>query len=567
MNLNSELAKLYVDRGIVSESKMSEILHQCKGLGISVDKYMLDTKEYSESDVYNVLAEFYCVPYIKMEMLEPDKALVQNYSVSFLKKNSIVPITIDGSGTMVVATGRPHDGMSRSAAHLLFKGNVEFVFVLEREIEKYLTSTQAVISTESALDSLQKEREQKSGAEIKVVTGALLTPDQKAEGEVANAPAVRLVDSIIKEAIPFRASDIHIEPFEKVVKVRYRIDGDLNDRVEFPIESFPAICARLKILAGLDIAERRIPQDGRINLTIDGNEYDFRVSTLPTIFGEKFVIRILDKTSFSFARTELGFLDDENKLIDKILAHPHGILLLTGPTGCGKSTTLYSFLKELNKPDVNIITVEDPIEYTMFGVNQTQVNVKANMTFAAALRSILRQDPDIIMIGEIRDEETAQIATRAAITGHFVLSTLHTNDAPGAINRLVDMGVKGYLVEDALVGVIAQRLVKRLCPMCKIKSKTNAREMETLHCDEPMTIYRPQGCQYCNNSGYRGRAAVHEIMYMTDKLRDTIGKNLTAEEVREVAKEEGMRSLWESCRNLVFEGTTSVSELMSLSME
>ena len=479
-----------------------------------------------------------------------------------------MPITIDPSGTLVVAIGRPYDCMSLSAARLMHKGRIEFILVSVADIEKRLSSTEAVRSIENALDSLEKEREKNFGeGTLKYLDGTIVAAEKSDAEEVSNAPAVRLVDSIIKEAIPFRASDIHIEPFEKTVRVRYRIDGDLTDRVEFPIESFPAICARIKILSGIDIAERRIPQDGRINLSIDGKEYDFRVSTLPTIFGEKFVIRILDKTSFGFSRSDLGFSEEENKVVDKILEHPHGIVLLTGPTGCGKSTTLYSFLQEINKPEVNIVTVEDPIEYTMSGINQTQVNVKATMTFAAALRSILRQDPDVIMIGEIRDEETAQIATRAAITGHLVFSTLHTNDAPGAINRLVDMGVKSYLVEDSLVGVIAQRLVKRLCPMCKMKAATNSREMQMLKITEPRTIFRPQGCQYCNNSGYRGRIAVHEIMYMTDKLREIVGKNLTAEEVRDIAKQEGMQTLWENCRNLVYDGTTSVSELMSLSME
>lgn len=566
MNLNIELAKLYMDRGIIDEHEMNTMLGEASELNLSIDAYMMKTKSRSEREVYSVLSEFYCMPYVQMEMLDPDDELVKKFSVSFLKKNCIVPITIDTSGTLVVATGRPFDCTSLSAARLFFRGRIEFILVTPVQIDKYLTSAAAVISTANALDSLQKEREKKLGSNAKYVNGVLVAAP-KEEDEVANAPAVRLVDSIIKEAIPFRASDIHIEPFEKLVKVRYRIDGDLVDRAEFPIESFPAICARIKILSGIDIAERRIPQDGRINLTVEGTEYDFRVSTLPTIFGEKFVIRILDKSSFGFSRADLGFSADENKVVDKILAHPHGIILLTGPTGCGKTTTLYSFLQEVNKPEVNIVTVEDPIEYTMFGINQTQVNVKANMTFAAALRSILRQDPDIIMIGEIRDEETAQIATRAAITGHLVFSTLHTNDAPGVINRLVDMGVKGYLVEDSLIGVISQRLVKRLCPMCKIKAKTNSREMEMLKITEPTTIYRPQGCQFCNNSGYRGRIAVHEIMYMTDKLRDTIGRDMTAEDVREVAKSEGMNTLWESCRNMVYDGTTSIAELMSLSME
>ncbi len=566
MNINIELAKLYMDRGIIDEQEMNTMLAESSELGITIDAYMLKTKARSEREVYSVLSEFYCMPYVQMEMLDPDDQLVRSFSVTFLRKNCIVPITVDASGTMVIAIGRPFDFNARSAARVLHRGPVEFIMVLPEYVEKYLNSTAAVKSTADALVSLQKEREKKAVASSPSVA-TIAAPTPKEEEEISNAPAVRLVDSIIKEAIPFRASDIHIEPFENVVKVRYRIDGDLADRAEFPIESFPAICARLKILSGIDIAERRIPQDGRINLSIEGKEYDFRVSTLPTIFGEKFVIRILDKTSFSFTRKDLGFNEDENKIVDKILAHPHGIVLLTGPTGCGKSTTLYSFLKEINKPEVNIVTVEDPVEYTLMGINQTQVNTKANMTFAAALRSILRQDPDIIMIGEMRDEETAQIAIRAAITGHLVFSTLHTNDAPGVINRLVDMGVKGYLVEDSLIGVISQRLVKQLCPMCKIKTRTNRREMEILHIDEPTTIYRPQGCQYCNNSGYRGRIAVHEIMYMTDKLRDTVGRHLTAEDVREIAKSEGMKTLWEACRECVYSGDTSISELMTLSLD
>ena len=320
-------------------------------------------------------------------------------------------------------------------------------------------------------------------------------------------------------------------------------------------------------MSGLNIAERRVPQDGRINMLIGGNEYDFRVSTLPTVFGEKFVIRVLDKTSFQFTRADLGFSPEENKIVDKMLARPHGIILLTGPTGCGKSTTLYSFLKEVNRSDVNIVTVEDPVEYSMVGINQTQVNAKANMTFAAALRSILRQDPDIIMIGEIRDEETAEIAVRSAITGHIVFSTLHTNDAPGAIIRLEDMNVKDYLVADALVGVIAQRLVKKLCPACKKKGRTNAREMEILGITEPISISRPQGCQFCNNTGYKGRVAVHELMYMNDKMRNAVMAEKNLESLRQLAIENGMTPLYDCCRELVCKGITSIPELMNLNVE
>ena len=429
------------------------------------------------------------------------------------------------------------------------------------QVDRYIDSIAATISTSAALNDLNDE------GDAALFSSKNNEGDDVVENDVVNNPSVRLVDSIIKEAVPYRASDIHIEPFEKVVKVRYRIDGDLQERAEFPINSYSAICARIKIMAGLDIAERRIPQDGRINMIVGGKEFDFRVSSLPTVFGEKFVIRVLDKTSFRFTREDLGFTPEENVVIDKMLAKPHGIILLTGPTGCGKSTTLYSFLKEINSSAVNIITVEDPVEYVMMGVNQTQVNNKANMTFSAALRSILRQDPDIIMVGEMRDEETAEIAVRAAITGHLVFSTLHTNDATGAITRLEDMGIADYLVSDALVGVIAQRLVKRLCPECKKRGKTNAKEMEILGIDEPISIFRPHGCQFCDNTGYKGRIAVHEIMYMNENMRNAVLREKNLEVLRELAKENGMVTLWSSCKSLVEKGVTSIQELMTLNME
>ena len=439
---------------------------------------------------------------------------------------------------------------------------VDYILVPPSQIDRYIDSIDAVKTTSAALDDLKSEGEAEMFSEKAEGAG-----DEVEDNDVVNNPSVRLVDSIIKEAIPYRASDIHIEPFEKVVKVRYRIDGDLQERAEFPSNAYSAICARLKIMSGMNIAERRVPQDGRIAMVIGGKDFDFRVSSLPTVFGEKFVIRVLDKTSFHFTRADLGFTDRENLLLDKMLARPHGIILLTGPTGCGKSTTLYSFLKEVSCPEVNVITVEDPVEYIMSGINQTQVNAKANMTFAAALRSILRQDPDVIMIGEMRDEETAEIAVRAAITGHLVFSTLHTNDATGAITRLEDMGVADYLVADALVGVIAQRLVKRLCPECKKKMKTTAKEMELLGISEPIDIYHPHGCQFCGGSGYKGRIAVHEIMYMNENMRSAIVREKNLEVLRELARQNGMVTLYNSCRNLVEQGVTSMQEMMALSVE
>jgi type IV pilus assembly protein PilB len=550
----------YIYKKVVNRKAAESVLVDAARVKTAVREYLL-TKEYiTEPGELDVLSEYYNMPAVELEMLDIDKEIFNLFSFDFMKAHKMVPINVNNDGVLLVAIGRPVDCATMAAMSICYTGMVDYVLTPPSQIDRYIDAVSAVITTTAALTDLNAEKDDqlfgdKGGSEV------------FKENDVINNPAVRLVDSIIKEAIPYRASDIHIEPFEKRVRVRYRIDGDLQERAEFPIESYSAICARLKILSGLNIAERRIPQDGRINLIVGGKEYDFRVSSMPTVHGEKFVIRILDKTSFHFTRTDLGFTDAENAVIDKMLMRPHGIILLTGPTGCGKSTTLYSFLKEVNDPTVNIITVEDPVEYTMGGINQTQVNTKANMTFAAALRAILRQDPDIIMIGEIRDEETAEIAVRAAITGHLVFSTLHTNDAPGAITRLEDMGVADYLVADALAGVIAQRLVKRLCPACKKRGKSNAKEMEILGVTEPISIFRPVGCQFCNNTGYKGRIAIHEILFMNESMKNEVARSKNLDVLREMAIKNGMIRLWQSCQALVFKGVTSIQELMTLNAE
>ena len=562
MNINHELLQFYIYKKLVKRKDAQEILEECERLNIGVRDYLLAKEVITEATELEALAEYYCMPCVEIDMLDIDKTLFDLFTFDFMKKHKIIPVSYDKNGVLLVATGKPLDCHAKSAMAVQLNCKFDFILVPPVQIDRYVDSVSAVISTTAALSDLNTEKtEQQVSAMQKGSQGV------SSESDVINNPAVRLVDSVIKEAIPYRASDIHIEPFEKIVRVRYRIDGDLQDRAQFPVDAYSAICARLKIMSGLNIAERRVPQDGRINMNIGGKEYDFRVSTLPTVFGEKFVIRVLDKTSFHFTRADLGFTPEENLIVDKMLARPHGIILLTGPTGCGKSTTLYSFLKEVNDPSVNIVTVEDPVEFTMAGINQTQVNTKANMTFATALRSILRQDPDIIMIGEIRDEETAEIAVRSAITGHIVFSTLHTNDAPGAILRLQDMGVDNYLVADALVGVIAQRLVKRLCPACKKKGRTNAKEMEILGITEPVSIARPQGCQFCNNTGYKGRIAVHEVMYMNEAMKSVAMREKNLDVLRRMAVDNGMTPLWNSCRNFVFKGITSIQELMTLNVE
>ena len=564
MNITRELLNLYVEKGFLTSELSNQVFNDCKTAHVTLREYLLAKEYITEAAELEVLSEFYNIPSVELELLNVDDELIDLFSFEFMKKHKIIPVRRDEDGTLILATARPLDCHTISAISSRFCCKFDLVLVPSSQIDHFIDGKATKASTFKAINDINTENdEKKQSAAQKGGSGPAISK----EDDVINNPAVRLVDSIIKEAIPDHASDIHIEPFEKVVNVRYRIDGDLEKRASFPIEAFSAVCARLKIMSGMNIAERRIPQDGRINLKIGDNEYDFRVSTLPTVFGEKFVIRILDKRSFKFTRKDIGFTEDENLVVDKMLARPHGIILLTGPTGCGKSTTLYSFIKEVNDPTVNIVTVEDPVEYSMEGVNQTQVNTKANMTFAAALRSILRQDPDIIMIGEIRDEETAEIAVRSAITGHLVFSTLHTNDAVGAITRLEDMGVDNYLVADALVGVIAQRLVKRLCPMCKSTGLTNEKEMEILGINEPIEISRPCGCNFCGSTGYRGRIAVHEIMYMNENMKNAVLTEKNLEVLRKHATDNGMVSLWNSCVRLVEDGTTSIQELLTLKSE
>lgn len=540
----------YVKNGFIDKTQATEIAQKCALTDASPSSIIVENNYCSNLEALKVLSKYYGIPFSHIDSFEIQLDLLEKVSKFTLIENKFLPVSLKGD-IMTVAISDPTNLIALGAIKTFHIGRVNYVLVDE---EQLLTKIQSLAATQSASDVIKGLNENSTVKE-----------SNKAETEeIQNAPAVKLVDSFIREAISYKASDIHIEPYDKTVRVRYRIDGTLYERTEFHIESYPAVCARLKILAGINIAERRIPQDGRINQISNGVEYDLRVSTLPTVYGEKFVIRILDKSSFDFSRSDLGFTKSENAIVDKILAHPYGIILLTGPTGCGKSTTLYSFLKELNKVDVNIVTVEDPVEYTLQGVNQTQVNIKANMTFASALRSILRQDPNIVMIGEIRDEETAKIAIRAAITGHLVFSTLHTNDAPGSINRLIDMGIEPYLVADATVGIIAQRLVKKLCPQCKEKVLTTPAETALLKLDKPTEIYKPHGCPFCHNTGYKGRTAVHEIMYLNDKIREAINNRVFLEDLRELAIQHGMVPLWDACKELVLNGITSINELSTL---
>jgi type IV pilus assembly protein PilB len=393
--------------------------------------------------------------------------------------------------------------------------------------------------------------------------GARRQTEGAEDSELSNAPAVRLTNSILNQSVTMKASDIHLEPFFDSVRVRYRVDGSLIENMTIPSELYSAVSTRIKIMAGMDIAERRLPQDGRIEMSIDVCACDIRLSSLPTVFGAQIEIRKLDRSGFSFERGMLGFSERETRLIDDVIRVPHGIVLVTGPTGSGKTTTIYSLLHELNKIEKNIVTIEDPVEYMIRGINQVQVNTKAGLTFAGGLRSILRQDPDIIMVGEIRDEETAEIAVRAAITGHLVLSTLHTNDAPGSIVRLMDMGIQPYLLSEAVTCVIAQRLVRKLCVHCRTEREANETEMALLRLDAPAKIYEPTGCPQCNQIGYLGRHAIHEVFYIDSSVKLEIEQARSTGKLREMAVESGMTTLLDNCRALVLDGRTSIQELVN----
>jgi type IV pilus assembly protein PilB len=380
---------------------------------------------------------------------------------------------------------------------------------------------------------------------------------------------VQLVRSIIEQSVRLRASDIHIDALEKQVRIRYRIDGVLVEKMLYEISLLPGITTRIKILSGMDISEKRKPQDGRMTMVVDRQEYDIRVSCLPSFFGEKVVLRLQLASGLTRTMNELGMREWEKDVFKRILSNPNGIILVTGPTGSGKSTTLYTALSTLNKEDVNIITVEDPVEASIAGINQVQVNPKADLTFATALRSILRQDPDIIMIGEIRDGETASIAVQASITGHLVVSTLHTNSSAATVTRLIDMGVEPFLLADSLVGVVAQRLVRRLCTACRKPRPATESEKAVLGIPqtEELTLYEPGGCPLCGETGYFGRVGVYEIMDISPAIRRIISARGTTEELRDAAAAEGMHTLRRSASEYVIEGITTINEMLKVSFE
>lgn len=555
------LGDILIDGGAITQEQLNIGLAKQKETGKKLGEVLVEAGITTEEAIAVALSNQLGYEIIDLSEVEPDGVIKDLVDERILKKHNVLPFEISplSPNILRVAMSDPKDLSAIDDISIITNLNVEPYIATFKSISMALDRIYGQTELESQLNEYTKGKEQEELEE---------TDDMYSE-DVNNSPIVQLVKSMIESAVRKRSSDIHIEPLESNVRIRYRIDGTLYDQKSYSHKILPALVARIKIIGGMDIAEKRKPQDGRITQVVDRMEYDIRVSVLPTVYGEKIVMRLTSKTALTKAKSELGLNSEELKKFDHILANPHGILLVTGPTGSGKSTTLYTALSELNSSEVNIITVEDPVEANIDGINQVQTNNKADLTFATALRSILRQDPDIIMIGEIRDKETAGIAVQASITGHLVVSTLHTNSAASTITRLEDMGIEPYLIADATVGIIAQRLVRRLCSTCKEEYSPSMEERSLLNIDSdtPVKIYRPRGCKFCGDTGYMGRIGVYEIMELTHDLKNVIARGGNADDIKNQALSEGMSTLRMSATRYVLEGITSVSEMKKVSFD
>ena len=543
------LGDILVESGFLNATELAEVLGVQKETGKRLGEVIVESGLMSEFDILRAVSSQYDYPIIDLTSIDVDPKATALLNQKFCEDNVVLPIGFDNDN-LVVAIDDP----------------MNITIEDELQFQTGYQITLMLATHTSIIDAIKVNYGKESAAKAAEELNSDLAKDEQEGGSefddaVNSAPVVKLVNSMIDYAIRAKSSDIHIEPLEDRVRVRIRIDGVMQEVMSNPLSARDAITTRIKILGGMNIAEKRIPQDGRITTEINGEPVDMRVSILPTVTGEKTVIRILAKNDANLNRKWLGISDHNNDLINKIIKVPQGICLISGPTGSGKTTTLYTLLAEKNTPEVNIITVEDPVEIKIPGLNQVQVNSKAGMTFASGLRSILRQDPDIILVGEIRDGETAEIAMRAAITGHLVFSTIHTNDAVSSINRLIDMGLEPYMVSTALVGVVSQRLVRRVCTNCREAIDPDEYDIQTLRLDPGQKIYHGKGCSECNEKGYKGRIAIHEIVVMTKKMKALLEKRASEEDMRQLAVTEGTQMLKESARALVLEGITTVDEL------
>ncbi|MEG0238491.1 MAG: GspE/PulE family protein [Clostridium sp.] len=556
MKTKMRLGDILVQAGKITQIQLVEALRKQAMQGKRLGEILLEEDLVNEDDILAVLEIQLGIKRVKLDYIEYQEEAIRKVPENLCKQHNIMPFKIEDNN-IHVAMSDPYN--------IIVVDDIRLITGLKTV--KYLASESDI---KKAIESKYKKQYAEKVAQDLVAEEKANELDNKKQDqfgeseETKDAPVVKLVNTIIGNAVILKASDIHIEPFEDIVRIRARVDGQLQKMLEIPKNSHNSLVTRIKILANLNIAEKRVPQDGRILTRVNGKEVDLRVSVLPTINGEKVVIRILARNVELIDKQKLGMRDDDLVKLNSILSNPYGIILVTGPTGSGKSTTLYAVLSELNTIQQNIITVEDPVEFSINGINQVNVNVKTGLTFASGLRSILRQDPDIIMVGEIRDGETAEIAVRASITGHVVLSTLHTNDAPSTVARLVDMGIEPYLISTSVTGIIAQRLVRKNCPKCSVWYDAKEREKEILgfNYNDELRLKKGDGCPFCNGTGYKGRVGIYEILDINKEVREVISSGRNSDEIRDSAIKNGMKTLRDACVEHVLEGITTIEELM-----
>ncbi|MNS26329.1 Type II secretion system protein E [compost metagenome] len=545
--VKKRLGDLLVEHGVISEEQLQEALKEQRKTKRRLGDLLISQGYITEQQLIEVLEFQLGIPHVNLFKYQIDPALTQIIPESMAKRYQVLPFMKEG-GKLMVAMADPLDYFAIEDLRMTTGFRIEPAISTRDELQR------AIARHYGLRDSMSQ------------MMGELPTQEEIEETEITDesSPIVRLVNQMIQQAVHLKASDIHVDPGENNLAIRYRIDGLLRTERVIPKQMQGFITARLKIMAKLNIAERRLPQDGRMKLQFDLKMVDIRVSSLPTIHGEKIVLRLLDLSTGVKSIDHLGFSVRDMEVFKDMIEKPYGILLITGPTGSGKTTTLYSALNHLNNESSNIITVEDPVEYQLEGINQVHVNPAIGLTFAAGLRSILRQDPNIVMVGEIRDNETAEIAIRASLTGHLVLSTIHTNDAISTITRLRDMDIEPYLIASSLLGVVAQRLVRRICPECRTSYTPTEQETILLnnHGREVQTLYRGKGCGNCNQTGYRGRLAIHEVLLINDRIRQMITSSASVEELRQAAREQGLVDLMDDGFDKVLQGVTTVQEVL-----
>ncbi len=548
--VKKRLGEMLVDAGKITPEQLDKALLIHKRSGDRLGKVLVQQGLITEMGLLRVLNQKLGIPLVDLSSMMPEKDAVKLVPMSLAERHGVIPVRKNGNKLLVAMTD-PTNFFAIDDLRMVTQCEIEPALAAEADIQQAIDQFYGVSDlVEKSVSQLQKD-EFTFAAEIETSE---------------DAPVINIVNSLISQAVKTGASDIHMEPQEKGLRIRFRIDGVLREMTAFPKHTQNAIISRVKIVSNMDIAEKRVPQDGRVQVQESGRAIDIRVSSLPTIYGEKIVLRILDQKTTVLDVESLGFTSANLNKFRRMYKNTYGMILITGPTGSGKTTTLYSTLTELNSQTQNIITIEDPVEYRLQGINQVQVNNKAGMTFANGLRSVLRQDPNIIMVGEIRDRETAEIAIRAALTGHLVLSTLHTNDAAGAITRLIDMGIEPFLVASSVLGCVAQRLVRQVCPECREPYIPFPGSPESMLLPKNSTaaavLYKGNGCMHCGNSGYRGRLAVHEVMPMTPAIRDLVVQRASSGEVAKTAVAEGMKTIQQDGLSKVLEGKTTLLEML-----